>query len=43
MVFSRYANGRLVLGLGALAAAYPVLSSLKVRQLARPLMRDFAT
>ena len=25
------------------AAAYPVLSSLKVRQLARPLMRDFAT
>lgn len=31
-----------VLGLGMLAAAYPVLSALKVRQLARPLMRDFA-
>jgi DNA-binding IclR family transcriptional regulator len=31
-----------VLGLGVLAAAYPVLSALKVRQLARPLMRDFA-
>lgn len=30
-------------GLGVLAAAYPVLSALKVRQLARPLMRDFAT
>jgi DNA-binding IclR family transcriptional regulator len=30
------------LGLGVLAAAYPVLSALKVRQLARPLMRDFA-
>ena len=25
-----------------LAAAYPVLSALKVRQMARPLMRDFA-
>ncbi|WP_426435246.1 IclR family transcriptional regulator [Bradyrhizobium genosp. P] len=36
-------KGRFVLGLGALAAAYPVLSSLKVRQLARPLMRVFAT
>ncbi|KJC46786.1 hypothetical protein UP09_12340 [Bradyrhizobium sp. LTSP885] len=36
-------KGRFVLGLGVLAAAYPVLSSLKVRQLARPLMRDFAT
>jgi DNA-binding IclR family transcriptional regulator len=31
-----------VLGLGVLAAAYPVLSALKVRQLARPLMREFA-
>ncbi len=31
-----------MLGLGVLAAAYPVLSALKVRQLARPLMRDFA-
>jgi DNA-binding IclR family transcriptional regulator len=39
----RDAKGRFVLGLGVLAAAYPVLSSLKVRQLARPLMRDFAT
>src|SRR6266567_4010183 len=29
-------------GLGVLAAAYPVLSALKVRQLARPLMREFA-
>ena len=31
-----------MLGLGVLAAAYPVLSALKVRQLARPLMREFA-
>ncbi len=38
----RDAKGRFVLGLGVLAAAYPVLSQLKVRQLARPLMRDFA-
>ena len=38
----RDAKGRFVLGLGVLAAAYPVLSALKVRQLARPLMRDFA-
>jgi DNA-binding IclR family transcriptional regulator len=37
----RVAKG-FVLGLGVLAAAYPVLSALKVRQLARPLMRDFA-
>jgi DNA-binding IclR family transcriptional regulator len=36
------AKGRFELGLGILAAAYPVLSALKVRQLARPLMRDFA-
>ncbi len=35
-------NGRFDLGLGVLAAAYPVLSALKVRQMARPLMRDFA-
>ncbi len=38
----RDAKGRYELGLGILAAAYPVLSALKVRQLARPLMRDFA-
>jgi DNA-binding IclR family transcriptional regulator len=38
----RDAKGRFMLGLGVLAAAYPVLSALKVRQLARPLMRDFA-
>ena len=35
-------KGRFELGLGVLAAAYPVLSALKVRQMARPLMRDFA-
>jgi DNA-binding IclR family transcriptional regulator len=35
-------KGRFELGLGILAAAYPVLSALKVRQMARPLMRDFA-
>src|SRR3984885_12676398 len=38
----RDAKGRFELGLGILAAAYPVLSALKVRQLARPLIRDFA-
>src|SRR5260370_7790354 len=38
----RDAKGRFQLGLGILAAAYPVLSALKVRQRARPLMRDFA-
>lgn len=38
----RNAKGRFEAGLGILAAAYPVLSALKVRQLARPLMRDFA-
>jgi DNA-binding IclR family transcriptional regulator len=38
----RNTKGRFELGLGVLAAAYPVLSALKVRQLARPLMRDFA-
>jgi DNA-binding IclR family transcriptional regulator len=38
----RNAKGRFELGLGVLAAAYPVLSALKVRQMARPLMRDFA-
>jgi DNA-binding IclR family transcriptional regulator len=38
----RNAKGRFELGLGILAAAYPVLSALKVRQMARPLMRDFA-
>jgi DNA-binding IclR family transcriptional regulator len=38
----RDAKGRFQLGLGVLAAAYPVLSALKVRQMARPLIRDFA-
>src|SRR5450631_1915285 len=38
----RDAKGRFELGLGILAAAYPVLSALKIRQLARPLMREFA-
>jgi DNA-binding IclR family transcriptional regulator len=38
----RNAKGRFEVGLAILAAAYPVLSALKVRQLARPLMRDFA-
>jgi DNA-binding IclR family transcriptional regulator len=38
----RDAKGRYQPGLGILAAAYPVLSALKVRQQARPLMRDFA-
>jgi DNA-binding IclR family transcriptional regulator len=38
----RDARGRFELGLGVLAAAYPVLSALKIRQMARPLMRDFA-
>src|SRR5712672_322379 len=38
----RDAKGRFELGLGILAAAYPVLSAIKVRQTARPLMRDFA-
>src|SRR6202035_3098243 len=39
----RDTRGRFVLGLGVLAAAYPVLSALKIRQMARPLMREFAT
>jgi DNA-binding IclR family transcriptional regulator len=38
----RDTKGRFQLGLGALAMAYPLLSALKVRQMARPLMRDFA-
>jgi len=38
----RDAKGRFELGLGVLAAAYPVLSALKVRQVARPLIREFA-
>jgi DNA-binding IclR family transcriptional regulator len=38
----RDAKGRFQLGLGVLAAAYPVLSALKVRQMARSLMREFA-
>ena len=35
-------RGRFELALGVLAMAYPLLSAIKVRQLARPLMRDFA-
>jgi DNA-binding IclR family transcriptional regulator len=38
----RDAKGRFELGLAVLAAAYPVLSALKVRQVARPLIREFA-
>src|SRR5277367_6720367 len=38
----RDAKGRFELGLGVLAMAYPLLAGLKVRQMARPLMRDFA-
>src|ERR1700753_2917159 len=38
----RNAKGRFEPGLGLLATAYPVLSALKVRQTARPLMREFA-
>jgi DNA-binding IclR family transcriptional regulator len=38
----RNAKGRFEPGLGILATAYPVLSALKVRQMARPLMREFA-
>src|ERR1700742_4947642 len=38
----RDAKGRFDLGLGVLATAYPLLSAIKVRQTARPLMRDFA-
>jgi DNA-binding IclR family transcriptional regulator len=38
----RDAKGRFQLGLGVLAMAYPLLAALKVRQMARPLMRDFA-
>jgi len=38
----RNAKGRFEPGLGILATAYPVLSALKIRQMARPLMRDFA-
>src|SRR6202008_2334807 len=39
---TRDAKGRFELGLGVLATAYPLLSAIKVRQTARPLMRDFA-
>jgi DNA-binding IclR family transcriptional regulator len=39
----RDAKGRFQLGLGVLATAYPLLSALRVRQMARPLMRDFAS
>lgn len=35
-------RGRFEVGLGVLAAAYPLLASQKIRQLARPLMRDYA-
>jgi DNA-binding IclR family transcriptional regulator len=38
----RDAKGRFTLGLAVLAAAYPLLSAIKVRQTARPLIRDFA-
>jgi len=38
----RDAKGRFMLGLAVLAAAYPLLSAIKVRQTARPLIRDFA-
>jgi DNA-binding IclR family transcriptional regulator len=38
----RDTKGRFRLGLGVLAMAYPLLSAIKVRQTARPLMRDFA-
>jgi DNA-binding IclR family transcriptional regulator len=38
----RDVKGRFRLGLGVLAMAYPLLSAIKVRQTARPLMRDFA-
>jgi DNA-binding IclR family transcriptional regulator len=38
----RDTKGRFQLGLGVLAMAYPLLSAIKVRQTARPLMRDFA-
>ena len=38
----RDAKGRFALGLGVLATAYPLLAAIKVRQTARPLMRDFA-
>jgi DNA-binding IclR family transcriptional regulator len=38
----RDAKGRFELGLAVLAMAYPLLSAIKVRQTARPLMRDFA-
>ncbi|MGX9389720.1 IclR family transcriptional regulator [Nitrobacteraceae bacterium UC4446_H13] len=36
-------TGRYLPGVGILAIAYPLLAGLKVRQLARPLMRDYAT
>lgn len=35
-------SGRYLPGVGILAIAYPLLAGLKVRQLARPLMRDYA-
>ncbi len=38
----RDTKGRFALGLAVLAAAYPLLSAIRVRQTARPLMRDFA-
>ncbi len=39
---SRDAAGRYKLGTRVLAIAYPLLAGLKIRQLARPLMREFA-
>ena len=35
--------GRYLPGVGILAIAYPLLAGLKVRQMARPMMRDYAT
>lgn len=40
---SRGSNGRYRLGLRVLSTAYPLLAGLRVRQLARPLMRDVAS
>lgn len=36
-------NGRYEPGVGILAIAYPLLAGLKLRQMARPLMREYAT
>jgi DNA-binding IclR family transcriptional regulator len=39
----RTSKGRFELDLGVLTIAYPLLAGFKLRQLARPLMRDYAT